>query len=51
MVALGVTVVEPLADVEANPPGVMPMLVAPEVVQLSVRLLPPAVMLARFAVN
>jgi hypothetical protein len=47
---LGVTVVDPLADVEVNPPGLMPMLVAPLVVQLSV-LLPPAVMLARFAVN
>ncbi len=50
MVALGVTVVEPLADVDVKLPGLMPMLVAPLVVQLSV-LLPPAVMLGRFAVN
>jgi hypothetical protein len=42
--------VEPLADVEVKLPGVMLMLVAPLVPQLSV-LLPPAVMLAGFPVN
>jgi hypothetical protein len=50
VVAGGITLVEPLAEVEEKPPGLMPMLVAPVVAQLSV-LLPPAVMLARFALN
>jgi hypothetical protein len=50
VVAVGLTLVEPLADVEVNEPGVMEMLVAPVVVQLSV-LLEPAAMLAGFAVN
>jgi hypothetical protein len=49
-VALGKTVVEPVADVDVNPPGLMPMLVAPLVLQLS-ELLPPALMLVGFAVN
>ncbi|MGA9670565.1 MAG: hypothetical protein WBQ94_15240 [Terracidiphilus sp.] len=35
---MGLTVVEPLADVDVNVPGVMEMLVAPVVVQLSVLL-------------
>ncbi len=42
--------VEPLAVVEVNPPGLMPMLVARVVLQLSV-LLPPALMLVGIAVN
>ena len=46
----GVTVVEPVADVEVNPPGLMPMLVAPLVFQVS-ELLPPVLMLVGFAVN
>lgn len=40
MVAVGLTLVEPLADVDVNVPGVMAMLVAPVVVQLSVLLAP-----------
>ena len=50
VVDVGVTVVEPLADVDVNVPGVMAMVVAPVVVQLSV-LLEPALMLAGFAVK
>jgi hypothetical protein len=50
VVAVGLTPVEPLAEVEVNEPGVMEMLVAPVVVQLSV-LLEPAAMLAGFAMN
>jgi hypothetical protein len=49
-VAVGLTVVELLADVEVNAPGVMAMLVAPVVTQLSV-LLEPELMLAGLAVN
>ncbi len=48
--AVGLTVVEPLADVEVNAPGVMAMLVAPFVTQLSV-LLEPELMLVGIAVN
>lgn len=40
MVAVGLTLVEPLADVEVNDPGVMLMVVAPLVDQLSVTLAP-----------
>ena len=50
VVAVGLTVVEPLADVEVKVPGVMAMLVAPVVVQLSV-LLEPALMLVGLAVK
>jgi hypothetical protein len=50
VVALGVTVVEPVAEVDVNPPGLMPILVAPLVLQLSV-LLPPALILVGFAAN
>jgi hypothetical protein len=49
-VAVGLTVVEPLTDVDVNVPGVMARLVAPLVTQLSA-LLEPAVMLAGFAVK
>jgi hypothetical protein len=42
--------VEPLADVDVNDPGVMPILVAPVAAQLSV-LLAPELMLAGFAVK
>jgi hypothetical protein len=42
--------VEPLADVDVNVPGVMAMLAAPAVAQLSV-LLAPDLMLAGTAVN
>ena len=44
------TLVEPLAEVEVNVPGVMAMLVAPVVTQLSVLLAPDA-MLAGLAVK
>jgi hypothetical protein len=47
---VGLTVVEPLAAVEVKVPGVMAMLVALAVVQLSV-LVPPVAMLAGFAVK
>ena len=50
VVAVGLTFVEPLAEVEVKVPGVMAMLVAPVVAQLRV-LLDPEVMLAEFAVN
>ena len=50
VVAVGLTFVEPLADVDVNVPGVMAMLVALVVVQLSV-LLEPEVMLVGLAVN
>jgi hypothetical protein len=50
VVAVGLTLVEPLANVDVNVPGVMPILVAPAVVQLSV-LLEPEVMLVGLAVN
>ncbi|MFZ0963991.1 MAG: hypothetical protein WAO35_24260 [Terriglobia bacterium] len=38
--AVGLTLVEPLADGEVNVPGVMAMLAAPATVQLSVLLVP-----------
>jgi len=50
VVAMGFTVVDPLADVEVNVPGVMAMEVAAVVVQLSV-LLEPEAMLAGLAVK
>ena len=37
---MGLTLVEPLADVEVNVPGVMAIVVAPAVVQLRVLLAP-----------
>jgi len=40
VVAVGLTLVEPLADVEVNVPGVMARLLAPVVTQLSVLLEP-----------
>ena len=40
MVAVGLTLMEPVADVEVNVPGVMAMLAAPDVVQLRVLLAP-----------
>jgi hypothetical protein len=50
VVAVGLTLVEPLADVEVNVPGVMAILVAPVVAQLNV-LLEPEAMLAGLAVK
>jgi hypothetical protein len=50
VVAVGLTFVEPLADVEVNVPGVMARLVAPVVAQLSV-LLEPEVILVGLAVK
>lgn len=50
VVAVGLTLVEPLADVDVNVPGVMAILVAPVVVQLSV-LLEPEVMFVGLAVK
>jgi hypothetical protein len=50
VVAVGLTVVEPVADVEVNMPGVMTILVAPVTVQLNV-LLDPELMLVGFAVK
>ena len=47
---MGLTLVEPLAEVEVNVPGVMAMMVAPVVTQLSVLLAPDA-MLAGLAVK
>jgi hypothetical protein len=47
---VGLTSVEPLADVDVNDPGVIAMLVAPVVTQLSV-LLEPALTLVGFAVK
>jgi len=48
VVAVGLTFVEPLANVEVNVPGVMAMLAPPVVVQLRV-LLAPELMPAGFA--
>jgi hypothetical protein len=48
VVAVGVTFMDPVADVELNVPGVMATLVAPDVVQLSV-LLEPELMPVGFA--
>jgi hypothetical protein len=50
VVAVGLTLVEPLAEVEVKVPGVMAIFVAPVVAQLSV-LLDPEVMLVGFALN
>jgi len=50
VVAVGLTLVEPLADVDVNVPGVMAMLVAPLVAQLNV-LLEPEAMLVGLAVK
>lgn len=50
VVAVGLTLVELPANVEVNVPGVMAILVAPVVAQLSV-LLEPEVILAGLAVN
>jgi hypothetical protein len=40
VVAVGLTLVEPVANVDVNVPGVMAILVAPLVAQLSVMLEP-----------
>ncbi len=48
VVAVGLTLVEPLAKLEVNVPGVIAMLAAPVVAQLSV-LLEPEVMLVGLA--
>ena len=50
VVAVGLTVVEPLADADVNVPGVMAIVVAPDVTQLSV-LLDPELMPAGLAVK
>ena len=50
VVAVGLTLVEPLAEVEVNVPGVMAILLAPVVAQLSV-LLEPEVILEGLAVK
>jgi hypothetical protein len=50
VVTVGLTLAEPLADVDVNVPGVMAMLVAPLVAQLSV-LVEPELMLSGLAVN
>jgi hypothetical protein len=50
VVAVGLTLVEPLADAEVNVPGVIAMPVAPVVTQLNV-LLEPEFTLAGFAVK
>jgi len=50
VVAVGLMLVEPLADVDVNVPGVMARLVAPADAQLSV-LLVPEFMLVGFAVK
>jgi hypothetical protein len=44
VVAVGLTLVEPLADVEVNVPGVMARLLAPVVTQLSVLLEPDVIL-------
>ena len=50
VVAVGLTLVEPLADAEVNAPGVMARLVAPLVAQLRT-LLEPEVIVAGLAVK
>ena len=50
VVAVGLTLVEPLAEVDVKVPGVMARLVAPVVTQLS-ELLEPETMLAGLAVK
>jgi ribose/xylose/arabinose/galactoside ABC-type transport system permease subunit len=44
VVAVGLTLVVPLADVDVNVPGVMAILVAPVVAQLSVPLEPEVIL-------
>jgi hypothetical protein len=44
VVAVGLMFVEPLADVDVNVPGVMAILVAPVVAQLSVLLEPEVIL-------
>jgi hypothetical protein len=50
VVAVGLTLIDPVAAVDVNVPGVMAMVVAPLAVQLSV-LPAPALTLVGFAVN
>jgi hypothetical protein len=50
VVAVGLTLVDPLADVDVNVPGVIPILVAPVVTQLNL-LLAPEVILEGLAVK
>ena len=50
IVVVGLTLVEPLADEDANPPGEMEMLVAPVVAQANV-LLEPELIVVGLAVN
>jgi hypothetical protein len=50
-VDVGDTLVDPLADVEVNEPGVMLMLVAPPVVAQLKVVLPPAVIVPGLSVN
>jgi len=50
VVAVGLTLVEPLANADVNVPGVIAILAAPAVVQLNV-LLEPEVILVELAVN
>jgi len=50
VVAVGLTLVEPLAEVDVNVPGLMAILVAPVVAQLNV-LLEPEVILVGLAVK
>ena len=47
VVAVGLTLVEPLADVDVNVPGVMAILVAAVVAQLSVLLVPEVIVVGR----
>jgi hypothetical protein len=44
VVAVGLTIVDPVADVDVNVPGVIAILAAPAVVQLSVLLEPEAML-------
>ncbi|HLY40634.1 MAG TPA: hypothetical protein VKR52_05440 [Terracidiphilus sp.] len=50
VVVVGLTLVDPLAELVVNDPGVIVMLVAPEVDQLSVLLAPDAILVG-LAVN
>ena len=47
VVAVGLTLIEPLADVDVNVPGVMAILVAAVVAQLSVLLEPEIILVGR----
>jgi hypothetical protein len=47
VVAVGLTLVEPLGDVDVNAPGVMAILVAAVVAQLSVLLEPEVILVGR----